>query len=299
MKGIPYIHKEVKVYDARTFAAESFKKFYEGTFTTKIPIIYEIIYLTEFPKRIELKNNLERNPYHLLFYMIAPFYFMDDGETPVKYFYGKENTHSLVNEALQNLPERFQREYVKEVRIEYIGLPGCKWNIDWIDESWIYSYIRNLYKHIWENTPQQKGKGIYISRSKCRVNQRAILNEEDLKPMLKGLGIDFYVLEEISFIDTVLLFKSAEFVTGAHGAGLAWLVFSDPGTKLLEIYKKKLLKEHYTYLCHACSIHSFRFTGVYDDPAVLPPSDPREADNGHMIVHIDSYKMAICELYKK
>ena len=297
MKGIPYIHSQIKVYDARTFDAESFKKFIDGTFTTTIPIIHEFIYLTDFPKRIELRNNLEHNPYHLLFYMIAPFYFVDDGKTNIKYFYGKGENHSLSKEALQNLPERFEREYKKEQRIEYIQLPGCKWNIDWIDEPWIYNYIKNLYKHIWENTPQQKGKGIYISRNKSRVKQRAILNEDYLKPMLKGVCIEFWVLEDMSFIDTVRLFKSAKFVTGAHGAGLAWLVFCDPGTILLEIYKRKLLKEHYTYLCNSCNIKSFRFMNVIDDPDVKPPSDPNEVDDGHMIVDIPSYIKSIKEVW--
>ena len=297
MLGVPFIHKDIEVEDARTYTIEKFDSYMKLCFARNIPSIHTIVVFTDFPKRIELINNLEFNPYHLFFYMIAPFYYLDDGKSAINYYYGKENTHRLAKEALQNLPERFQREYEKQQRFEYVKLPGCKWNIDWIDEPWMYEYVKNLYKHIWESTPQQKGKRIYISRHKNRVSQRAILNEDDLVPVLKELGVDYCVLENISFVDTIRLFKSAEFVSGSHGAGLAWIIFCDPKTTFLEIYKNKRLKEHYTYISHACNLNSFRYSGVKDDPAVLPPSDPKEVDDGHMILDIQSYAGALRSLF--
>lgn len=295
MKGLAYVRNDVMIKDGRAFTIEESNSYIE-VFKKKLPTIHTIIHFTDFPKRIELMNNLEHNPYHLLFYMIAPFYFIDDGESSIQYFYGEENNNRLSKQALENLPPRFQREYKKEQRFEYIQLPGCKWNIDWIDESWIYTYVRDLYKHIWSSTQQEKGKRIYISRNASRNSQRAILNEDELRPMLKGLGVDYCVLEDISFIDTIRLFKSAELVTGSHGAGLAWIIFCEPGTKVLEIYKNKLLKEHYTHIAHRCKLHSFRFSEVLDDPAVPPPSDPKIVDDGHMVVNIPRYISAMKEL---
>jgi hypothetical protein len=295
MKSLPYIHKDIHIKDGRAFTIQQMNAYMEA-FERKIPMIHTFIYYTDFPKRIQLMNNLEHNPYHLLFYMIAPFYYVDDGKSPIQYFYGKENNHKLSVQALESLPPRFQREYEKESRIEYVQLPGCKWNIDWIDEKWIYSYVRDLYKHIWESTVQEKGKRIYISRHISRVSQRAILNEDDLKPVLKGVGVEYCVLEDMSFIDTILLFKSAEFVSGSHGGGLSWIIFCDPGTKFLEIYKKKRLKEHYTYVAQQCKLQSFRFSGVFDDPGVAAPCDPKIVDDGHMVLNIPNYLAAIRQL---
>ena len=298
MNGIPYIREGVMIDDLRTYPIKEFNSYIANAFARNLPTIHTLIHLTDFPKRPVITNNLEHNPYHLLFYMIAPFYYLDDGHSIIKYYYGKKNILRLPTDALLNLPGRFQREYEKEQRIEYLQLPGCKWHPDWIDEPWIYEYVRNLYKHVWESTPQEKGKGIYISRHDERVSQRAILNEDELKPVLKGMGIDYCVLENMSFVDTIRLFKSAEFVTGPHGAGFAWLVFCDPGTIFLEIYKKKILKEHYVYLCGGCKLTSFRFTGVFDDPGVTPPSN-LEVDDGHMILDIPAYKLAIQNILGK
>ena len=299
MNGIPYIREGVTVNDARLFTIESFQRFMEGSYKTKISIIHEFVYLTDFPKRPELVTNLEENPYHLLFYMIAPFYYVDNGILPIRYLYFKKNNHYLPNEALRNLPERFKREYNKEEQIEYIQLPGCKWHIGWIDEPWIYEYVRNLYKHVWESTPQERGKRIYISRHVTRVSQRAILNEDELKPVLKEIGISYYVLENMTFIDTIRLFKSAEFVTGPHGAGFAWLVFCDRGTIFLEIYKDKPLKEYYKDMSFKCNLQFLRFTGVIDDPLIQTPIYPNEVDDGHMIIDIPAYKLAIQNILGK
>jgi hypothetical protein len=297
MKGIPFLREEITVYDARTLSPEKFNEYMEQGFNKKIPIIHTIYYHTNFPKRIELVNNLDHNPYHLLFYMIAPFYYFDDGSRPIEYFY-PEHSRYLSNEALNLLPSRFHRQTEKQQRTEYIQMPGCRWNIDWINETWIYDYVKDLYKPLWENTKQERGKYVYICRSKRNHTQRAILNEDSLLPVLKGLGVSCYALEDMTFTDTVRLFKSAELVIGSHGAGLAWLIFSDPGTTVLEIYKNKLLKEHYTYLCSSCKLKSFRFTGVKDDPNVPPPTDPKEVDDGHMIVDIAGMEHAVRQLSK-
>ena len=126
------------------------------------------------------------------------------------------------------------------------------------------------------------------------VNQTFNFPQEDFKLVndyLQYNGQDIKAL-----IDTIRLFKSAEFVSGSHGGGLSWIIFCDPGTKFLEIYKKKRLKEHYTYVAHQCKLQSFRFSGVFDDPGVAAPSDPKIVDDGHMVLNIPNYLAAIRQL---
>ena len=125
---------------------------------------------------------------------------------------------------------------------------------------------------------------------------RAILNENELKPVLKDLGISYYALENMTFIDTIRLFKSAEFVTGSHGAGLAWIIFCDPGTKVLEIYKNKPLKEYYKDICNKMNLQFSRFIDVQDDPAGSNLDVP---DDGNMIINIDTYSMRVKELLEE
>jgi hypothetical protein len=289
MQWIPYIHPDILVYNINNIEESIAKKFIE---TLKTPILedysylHQIIYSTDLPKRIKVVDSGDHNPYHLFFYMIAKFYYVDNGVFELSYYYS-ENSKYICNQALEHLPSRFIRITKKEEGYEYIQAPSCDYRLDLINEHWVYNYVKNLYKYIWESTPQEKGKRIYISRNANYVNKRAVLNEDKLIPVLKELGISSYSLENITFIDTVRLFKSAEFVTGYHGAGLAWLIFCDSGTKVLEIYKDITSNKHYIDICEKCNLHLERFINI----EMIPQKE-------NIIIDIPSYSEHIQKICK-
>lgn len=67
-----------------------------------------------------------------------------------------------------------------------------------------------------------------------RATTRAIANENDLMRLLSRHG--FEVFDPGSTREnTIDAFSSAELVIGGHGAGLADIIFCDPGTKIIEI----------------------------------------------------------------
>lgn len=265
MDGIPYIREGVLVNDIRKVDPDVVSNFIQ-----KIPqqllencsYLHEIIYSSDLKKRIKLVDSGEHNPYHLFFYMLAKFYYVDDGTSEIRYFY-TETKKYICNQALNNLPSRFVRISHREEGVEYIQCPGCDYRDDSINETWIYSYVRNLYKDIWDSTKQEKGKRIYISRNIKDVITKAVINEDELMPVLKELGISYYTLNNLTFIDTIRLFKSAEFVTGVHGAGFAWLIFCDVGVKVLEIFNDSFSRMHYADLCNKSGLHIERFTDIH------------------------------------
>ena len=73
---------------------------------------------------------------------------------------------------------------------------------------------------------------IYISRERCSHGR--ITNEEDLLRELSGAGFEKVVPELLSFDEQAALFKGAECIVGAHGAGLTNLIFSPPGCRIIE-----------------------------------------------------------------
>jgi hypothetical protein len=240
-------------------------------------------------------NNLDNNPYHLFFYMLAKFYTVDNEVDTIEYYYPKTDSH-IANEAMRLLPKRFQRKYEKEEGYEYVQIPGLEFYADSIGDKIVYSYIRNLFKDIYTSTNQENGKYIYISRK--YTNSRKVLNEEELVDMLKGLGISVYYLESMTFIDTIRLFKSAQFVTGSHGAGLAWAVFCDPKAFMLEVYKNKPLKNCYYHVCKEIGLEYWRFTDVIADKET-EETDPNLPDNGNIYVPVESYKAALETILSK
>jgi len=225
--------------------------------------LHEIIYETDLPKRIELGDAVDENPYHLYFYMISRFYYFDTGDNIIPYFYVSIHNSYFAEAALSALPPRFQRETVKREEYEYIEMPGCNWYPDTIDEPWMTSYVRNLYKHIWDGCRQEKGKFSFISRKKGKKKARRIVNEGELYEPLKLLGFSIYHLEDLTFVQQVRLFATSEIITGGHGAGLAHIIFCATNTLICEInHGQTPAKNHYVNLALQCGLRHYMYNGA-------------------------------------
>jgi glycosyltransferase involved in cell wall biosynthesis len=108
----------------------------------------------------------------------------------------------------------------------------------WVDSDLVQSmpapYVRDF---------QQRVAGRYVGL-RCPRNRRlfvgrkgptrTIHNIEQVQAFLSTHGFETVYLEGKSVVDQILLFQSAQFVVGAHGAGLSNLLFCQPGTKVIE-----------------------------------------------------------------
>jgi capsular polysaccharide biosynthesis protein len=102
----------------------------------------------------------------------------------------------------------------------------------------------------------EKPVRIYISRT--LPSARVIANEEELLPGLLEIGFQICRLEEVPFEEQVRLFRNAEIVVGPHGAGFTNLIFSRPGTRVIEFLAKGYERRCYWTLCHELG-HDYRF----------------------------------------
>lgn len=99
--------------------------------------------------------------------------------------------------------------------------------------------VRNFYENFSHYLfkkiicPLNLPKRIYISRANTKM--RKVINEDKLICQLKQLGFETLHCEHLSLPEQAMFFHNAEFVIGAHGAGLANLVFCKPKTKVLEL----------------------------------------------------------------
>jgi hypothetical protein len=253
-----YIHKDILIFDRRLYPHFNPSSIYSHGSSV---FLHEVHYFTDLPKIFELGNAIDSNIYHIFFYMIARLYYIDDGIHDVIFYYPKTDNY-IIESVIENLPSRFKRLSVKDKSYEYIEFPGCKWYFDTIEEEWIYSYVKNLFKPIWSNVSKQK-KRIYISRSYAQ--SRKVLNEELLIPHLKKLGFSIYHLENLTFIDQIQLFASSEFIIAPHGAGLSHIIFSQNAV-ILEINSMKITdktsdgKNHYYDIAMKMKFLYYRFT---------------------------------------
>ena len=94
---------------------------------------------------------------------------------------------------------------------------------------------------------EEKPVRIYISRS--LPSARVVANEKELLPRLLEMGFQIWSLEKMPFEEQVRLFRNAEIVVGPHGAGFTNLIFSRPGTRVVEIQAERCERRCYWALC--------------------------------------------------
>ncbi len=77
-------------------------------------------------------------------------------------------------------------------------------------------------------------KRIYISRNDARL--RRVRNEDRLMSILGSLGFERVTLKGMPMAAQVQVFRQAEAIVAAHGAGLAHTAWCKPGTKVIEFF---------------------------------------------------------------
>jgi hypothetical protein len=111
---------------------------------------------------------------------------------------------------------------------------------------WVSDFLRTRFSNCAADIRGRWSKKIYVSRA--MANDRRIVNEADLIRALEGEGFQSFLLEDLSFPEQIGLFGRAEFVVGAHGSGLANLVFCTPGTRVVEIFGSNYVNPLYWLL---------------------------------------------------
>jgi len=135
--------------------------------------------------------------------------------------------------------------WVKET-LEQLGVPEKK--VEWVkkpvyhakpllvpsfphysasDYQWLRKQVLD------EDRTISEGSNIYISRS--NAVSRQVVNEDEVMDLLSEYGFERYHLEHRSLEENAALFNEAEFVVGAHGAGLTDIVFCT-NTSVVELF---------------------------------------------------------------
>ncbi len=97
--------------------------------------------------------------------------------------------------------------------------------------TWLKKFVRETFLR--DDQPSGTPKKIYISRSKAA--SRHISNEGKVIELLKSFGFALLHLEDLSVFDQAQTFYNTKIIVGLHGSGFANLIFSQPGTTVIEI----------------------------------------------------------------
>lgn len=82
---------------------------------------------------------------------------------------------------------------------------------------------------------RRPGRNLYLTRGRS-PNNRSILNEEEVTDALGARGFRSLDPSTIGVLDQIREFAEADVIVSAHGAALANLVFSSPGSLVVEMF---------------------------------------------------------------
>lgn len=122
----------------------------------------------------------------------------------------------------------------------------------------IYDLVRRHF--LQGDLSPRKQRRFFVSRSGAK--RRRILNEDELFERIAALGFEKISFEDYSVKEAAMLMSQASHVIAPHGAGLANLVFANPGAKVLEIFSAHLSRE-YWLICNQRNLeyHAFEAFG--------------------------------------
>jgi len=96
---------------------------------------------------------------------------------------------------------------------------------------WVAEYLQNKFL---EST-STKSRRIYINRT--GVDKRKVINEKELIDFLETrYGFENITMHNHNIFEQARIANEAEIIIGPHGAALTNIVFSNPGTKIVEIF---------------------------------------------------------------
>ena len=138
--------------------------------------------------------------------------------------------------------------------------------------------------------PSRRDRRLYIPRRTSRI----VANEHDLLPILERHGFEVFDPTGLSSGRMPRsTFASAVAVVGGHGAGLADIVFSPPGTRLMELLPTDHPEPYYMAAAAAVGAdHRYLTTASTSTRA---PEDWRARDAA-VTVELDAFAQAIDEL---
>jgi capsular polysaccharide biosynthesis protein len=128
---------------------------------------------------------------------------------------------------------------------------------------WVCDFLRSRF--LPNSAPVQKfPERIYVART--NVRPRFVENHHELEKFLSGLGFETVGLESLSISEQAQIFAHAKVIVAPHGAGLTNLVFSEPGTTVIEIFGPRYINACYWAMSNWMSSRYFFVLGEGDGP---------------------------------
>lgn len=166
------------------------------------------------------------------------------------------------------LIEPARRHHIQADQLVVPALPG------WIGRV-SAEHVRRItdFAAPWVKSSRVSPERIYLSRALAQ--RRRVENESEIRAALEAQGFVTVQLENLSWFDQMSLFDGAKLVVAPHGAGLANLVFSRPGTRVIECFGREYVNACFSQLADVCSLEYLPLVADGVGPCGMDPKANR------------------------
>jgi capsular polysaccharide biosynthesis protein len=172
------------------------------------------------------------------------------------------------------------------LQFDRLVVPSMPVSVSGTTSPWVRHFLRRTFL---SSTAPAAKESVYVSRRQIR--RRRLANEAEVEDRLRQLGFRICALEQMAVGDQIQLFASARLIVAPHGAGLANLVFSSPGGRLIELFHPEHPNGCYQDLALAMGLTYEAIVGVSTSKG--PTTDDRKAE---FKVNIGEVARAITEV---
>jgi len=137
--------------------------------------------------------------------------------------------------------------------------------------DWATDFVRNTF--LSKNESTLVNEKLYLTRT--GENTRRVVGEESLWPELKKRGFRKFDAQGMSLAEQAEIFSRCSAVLGPHGGAFANIVFSRPGTRVIELFNPRYLNPCYQNLATGLGLRPSFFIGE----TLVGDKKPRVADS--------------------
>ena len=147
-----------------------------------------------------------------------------------------------------------QSDVNPHIQAQQLMVPSYPGHLDWVPKGTI-KFLRATFLPHQASPPTNYPARIYISRA--NASYRQVVNEGEVINLLSKFGFVPVFLEKLTLSEQIALFAHAKVIVAPHGAGLTNLVFSSPGTKILEFFSPRYIRSDYWIITQQMGIEHY------------------------------------------
>lgn len=241
-----------------------------------------------------LSDTSDRNYFHWLFDALPKLYLLKAAGIlldEISYIGVVSGHSSFRKETLDILGinsnkiiELRQYPHIKAQKLIVPSFPGKSGN----PPAWSCAFLRDQFLPYAIAPATPRSRRVYISRNDAKY--RHVTNEAEIIEILKDLSFQIIELQFFSVAEQIALFLNAEVIIAPHGAGLANLVFCQPGTQVIELLAPGYVNVCYWALSQQVSIDYYYLIGEGNPP--VNPLDIYESRKD-ITIDLDKFKRTL------